>query len=609
MDFSKFSDSDLEAISKGDLRMMSEEGLSMLAGEPTPKRSYGSELARQLGLTGRAAIQGITSIPNMFGNAAAGLYNAASNAVGSNSRVPTSTDSLNLLLDRFFPKPENSTEKVANDVATAIASAGGAAKAATGLAGVPEAARAFFGNDLPIQATAAAAGAGASATAREGGASPGAQLGFGLLAGSVAPTGQTLAHTVAKVPVALGSQFTKGGRETAVGAILNQLSESPNRTVSRISQGIPEYVQGSVPTAGQAAMDRGLMAAENMVKGLAPTTRAKFANAISSNNAARQILLDEVAGQNPAAISTAKFDRNYVTSPMREDAFSKATTVNLSPVDDAISNILAGPTGARQDVANAVGWVKNRLETLGNSAMIPQYLYEVRKDIADNLIRGKYDKDAPGAMLAKKELGQIVKSIDDSIEAAAPGYSEYMQTFRDMSRPITRMKGAQDLRYKATDTVVDETTGFATLSQPKWEQRLGKLMEDQDFVKSLDPKHLDALTKISLDLNRSAQSNANPMRLSGSDTFANMSTFGVLAKVLGGVDAKNPSIKSVADKFSWLTKLTEKETNELLADALLDPQLAVKLMRKADPLSAKSASNLLKERARLSGYGQVSAAD
>ena len=175
-----------------------------------------------------------------------------------------------------------------------------------------------------------------------------------------------------------------------------------------------------------------------------------------------------------------------------------------------------------------------------------------------------------------------------------------------MSRPVTRMEGGQKLRYDSTDTVVDEVSGFPTLSQPKWERNLGKLLEDSDFVKSLDPKHLDALTKISQDLNRSAQSNANPMRLNGSDTFSNMSMFGALAKVLGGVDASSKGIKSFADKFSWFTKLTERETNELLADALLDPKLAVRLMQKADPLMTQSVSNTLKQRAKRLGYGQVS---
>lgn len=577
--------------------------------EQPKERGYGEELWRQLGLTGRAAIQGVSSIPNMFGNAVAGLYNAASGAMGYDSRLPSSTQSLNGLLDKFLPTPETKIEKVAQDITTGLGSAGGAAATASRLAGVSPAVRSFFGDNLGAQATAAAAGAGAAGTARESGADPSTQLGLGLIAGTVAPASSTAALTAAKLPIALAGQFTKSGRESSVGAILNQLAEAPARTISRLRGDIPEYVPGSIPTAGQASMDRGLMAAENFVKGLGTTTRSRFANATSANNAARQKLLEEVAGTNPAAIAAAKVDRNTVTKPMRDAAFQNANPVSLSPVDDAIANVMSGATGARQDVENAVGWVQKRLEKMGDSAMIPQHLYELRKDIVNNLIRGKYDKDAPGASLARKELGQIVKAIDDSLESAAPGFKDYMNTYKSMSRPITRMQGAQDLRYKATDTVIDETTGFATISQPKWEQRLGKLLEDEDFVKSLDPKHADALTRISLDLNRAAQSNSNPMRLSGSDTFSNMSTFGVLAKVLGGADASSKNIKSFADKFAWMTKLTERETNELLADALLDPKLALRLMQKANPLTAQSVSNTLKQRAKLSGYGQMSALD
>jgi hypothetical protein len=64
MDLSKLSDKDLEAIAAGRMQDVSTAGLQMLAGEaPKPARPRSEELLRQLGLTARAGIEGVTSLP------------------------------------------------------------------------------------------------------------------------------------------------------------------------------------------------------------------------------------------------------------------------------------------------------------------------------------------------------------------------------------------------------------------------------------------------------------------------------------------------------------------------------------------------------------------
>jgi len=83
MDLSKLSDKDLEAIASGDMSKVSDEGLrtivvsgqmkairkpidEMLAqAERKPEVSPGG-VARQLGLTTRAAITGLTALPTMI---------------------------------------------------------------------------------------------------------------------------------------------------------------------------------------------------------------------------------------------------------------------------------------------------------------------------------------------------------------------------------------------------------------------------------------------------------------------------------------------------------------------------------------------------------------
>ena len=121
-----------ETFTLSDLKKDMENSDSFSLSDIVPQtRTFLDEVGRQIGLTGRAAIQGVTAIPNMFGNAAAGIYNA-SFLPDPKVRLPTSTQSLDQLLTNAripltdihpFPQPETKTERVAQDVSTALASA------------------------------------------------------------------------------------------------------------------------------------------------------------------------------------------------------------------------------------------------------------------------------------------------------------------------------------------------------------------------------------------------------------------------------------------------------------------------------------------------------
>lgn len=164
------------------------------------KRGLGEDLVRQLGLTVRAGAQGVTALPNMIGD-----------AFGLNSTKAVS----DLLTNIGLPNPENSTERVSQDVAGALAGTGGLARiaqfanpAGIGQAAITQLAAPSTGpvgqsvarslsENLGTQATAAAAASGASGTTRELGGGPGSQLMAGLAAGVGVPLA---AQTVLNAP-------------------------------------------------------------------------------------------------------------------------------------------------------------------------------------------------------------------------------------------------------------------------------------------------------------------------------------------------------------------------------------------------------------------------
>lgn len=149
---------------------------------PVPEgRSMGQELARQAGLTARAAYQGFTAPATAALDFLSGAYNVGANLVGSPSRMPLASQRESQMLTQMgLPVPETGAERAAQ-VGT---------QALTSTAGLARMAPAAFGQDLARQLPAAAAGGVAAQPAAEvtkeiTGSDLGAVV-AGLLAGGVA---------------------------------------------------------------------------------------------------------------------------------------------------------------------------------------------------------------------------------------------------------------------------------------------------------------------------------------------------------------------------------------------------------------------------------------
>ena len=86
--------------------------------QPTPqapeKRSLGQELARQVGLTGRAAYEGFTSPATAVLEAGRGLYNIGAGLMGSESRIPSFAQAQGQMLTQAgVPEPQTTGERAA----------------------------------------------------------------------------------------------------------------------------------------------------------------------------------------------------------------------------------------------------------------------------------------------------------------------------------------------------------------------------------------------------------------------------------------------------------------------------------------------------------------
>ena len=245
-DYSKMSNEELLAAYNAT------KGGNKTTAEPEKEgRSFMGDLGRQVGLTARAGISGLASLPAMAADAVTGPINAGLDKVagkGNGFRFQPAAQALsNVMTAAGLPVPENATERVVQDATGAMAGTGGTVALGSALAkgggavakGVSDLLTAGPG----LQTVSAATGAGAAGATREGGGGEAAQLAAGV-AGSLLPS---LALTAAQ---GAARRLMRGGEEG------RQLAE---RNLAAFE------AAGTTPTLGQATGGRTAQAIESML--------------------------------------------------------------------------------------------------------------------------------------------------------------------------------------------------------------------------------------------------------------------------------------------------------------------------------------------------------
>lgn len=544
---------------------------------PSPQsRTTMQELGRQAQLTGRHVVEGLAGIAGLVTNP----LNAAIDATfGTNIGSDLQGAAGDTLTRAGVAEPETGLERVVGDASRAVVGASPFVKGGQLLAQGTGKLSQLIGQALAAnpasQAGYAAASGASSGATREAGGGQLAQM----VAGLGVPLGLSAGGGILR---RLVQPITARGQERIAGQILHNQATDPAAARQRIRASIPQ-VPGSQPTTGSVTGDAGLIGVEKGARGLAPK---RFSERISEQNLARQQMLDGIAGTT-SDIEAARKSRDLIAGPMREGAFAKAEGA-AAPIDNVLTSIdeqLASPAGHREMVRNALGWAKGRLQETDN----PIALYEIRKDLRDAML-GKLDKDGSKFSMARKELGAVVQALDDAIEQSAPGFKEYLSRYRSLSEPINQMEILQGVQNRSGLAVPDTATGRDVLSQAKFSRAVNDIMRDPKVASKLTDEQLDVLGRIKADLDIGQAINNPTIRAPGSDTFQNMS----FATLLGNPGGRVPEwLKPIERPLRWLYRMSDDKVRELMIEAALDPELADKLLSKADPRSARSVGEAL----------------
>ena len=567
--------------------------------------SVTDQLGRQVGLSVRPMAQAVMSAGGMLPmvvDPAVNLYNLAT---GSN--VPTMSQAMPRTLTAMgFPEPVTAQERVVQDMSTAGYGVSGAANLAQRAlpAATSQTAQEFLkmiATNPQAQAAAATAATAAGGMLREGGAGPSAQMGGALLAGMVAPGGPKLPITQRAIaaPATMVQPFTQAGREVIVGNVLRKLATEPDLAASRLAQAEP-LVPGVRPTTAATAFDPGLASAETAIRALDQS--GAFATRLSAN---QQALLDafrKISGK-PGSVAAAEAKRTEITRPMREEAFAGVTVdpvtfqsgVNLV-VNRAIDNVMSSPVGVRMDVESAMKWATDRVAR----AKTPMQLYEIRKDLA-GAAGGKYNQENPSLRLAGGQLKDVIKAVDDVIDASAPGFKAYMDKYSKMSGPIDQMKMLQEIERKVTTGQPNLMTGEPVLAAGSLRRQLANKAEELDLKLSIPAQ--TRLDNIIDEINRGMAATAPGVKAPGSDTFKNMSMGNLIGRVFSESMATNTTLRTMTRPLDFLYKLPDEQIQQLLVEAMLDPKMAAMMMSKANMMKVEPVAKSLRQKAEQLGFG------
>jgi hypothetical protein len=431
------------------------------------------------------------------------------------------------------------------------------------------------------------------------------QLAGALGAGMLAPGGPSLSSTqrILAAPSALAQPLSAEGRQIIAGNVLRSITTNPERAIQNL-QSAQSTVPGLRVTTAAAARDPGLAGAETTLRSALFDPTKQFSAALSSN---QQALLDSfrrLSGR-PGSIERAETKRFDITAPMRESAFANAQPVSVSPIDAAIEGITSNPATQRQTVDQAMKYVSDLLAKRVDpetGTINPMALYSVRKDIGDAMA-GKLSGDASNLRLAKGELKSLLPVIDATIESGAPGFNRYMQQFEKSSSAIDQMRLLQGIGDKVTTGQPNIMTGEPVLAAGALRLQLKTKSDELDL--KLSPAAQRRLDNIINEINRGQAATAPGVTAPGSNTFQNLTMGNLIGRVFSESLADNTTLRTMTRPLDFLYKLPNQQIQQLLVEAMLDPQLAAQMMSKASIMKVEPLAKSLRKKAEQLGYGAV----
>lgn len=264
--------------------------------------------------------------------------------------------------------------------------------------------------------------------------------GLGAVGGALPIVGSRLAA------LARGTPYTASGASRRAGEILRQEATDP----AALLRPQPSAVPGVNRTLGEESLDPGVMALENTLRA---GQRGIFDPLDTANNAARVQGLQRIAGTE-GDMAAAEAARGTTARAARQEAM-QAGPVALGNTMETVESAIQGQQG-RPAVQGALRQVQTLLQNAdGTPESRIAVLDNVRMTIGD-MLSGKYGGESAASLKGSRELIAVRDALNDEIGGQVPAFTEYLNAYRQASKPINRMQVGQELLERGSAPVPDD---------------------------------------------------------------------------------------------------------------------------------------------------------
>lgn len=405
------------------------------ATQGTPeKRGLASELGRQLGLTGRAVVEGNPAVA--LADTIAAPLRWAVNTVRPGTLMPGGEALADLM---HLPKPENKLESVVQAYSQALAGSAGSPMLAKAAPYVTESARpilTWLSEKPRVQVNSALGATTGALAAREAGLGPTAQM-AAALAGGVAGPGIDRAIRIGAEPffdigATVGASFgnKRGIRRLETDAVERGLGGQKDRVRAAVLGGT-EYVPGAKPTVAEAIAEANAKSPDQF-GGWAVRLQKDLTGAKGVED-----VLPSVSKEQAAAVASETARVNRELWPVGKRILESANAyggVSAKRILSTIDGLLSQPQSQGSTLIKRVlTATKRKVSGLvrDDGSIDAEALYALRKELGNDIktqqrVTNNWDRKVSGGL--ERDIQRV---MDDAIESSGgSGWrAEYMDPY------------------------------------------------------------------------------------------------------------------------------------------------------------------------------------
>lgn len=443
---------------------------------------------------------------------------------------------------------------------------------------------------------------------------------------------------VAKSVKALTDPLRSGGQDDIVGNTLKRFATDPDAAASAL-RNPSTLVPGSRPSVAEITLDPGLATLQRGAMSADPQIAGQFATRDQANNAARLSALESIA-KDDVALEGAKSARDAASGPLYEAAKGFRVKAN-----DTLRYLLDRPS-MKEAWTRAQRIAQENGETLTVGVDAPASKVttgildaggrEIMRDVPEKskMYSGRalhYMKMALDDMVDPNVASGIGKSEQRAITGTRhsllswmdqniPDYGAARKAFQEGSKPIDQMEVGRYLVNKVKPALAD----YGAVPRTRAESYAKALRDAEQTTKNatgfqrplkdvMEPDQMQTLNGVASDLARRAAAH-DIGGIGGSRTAQHLSSQNLMRQVAGPLGmpqswAESGLLGTAARPLDWMMKKQDPVIQQKLAEALLDPEMAARLLGIATRNPGKAAGLLGDLLPVMTGAGLLSAAE